>query len=172
MNQKKLTIVTLLVVIAGAVSVNELIMRSSSKEQDRELASFGERFSPEQIKWEQELARSVSKETSGKTVIGAKPSLNEKFLYEALAGRYQASLVNEGKFLKISLLPNQNALELPIENLIRDYSSIFKNAKSFAKVSSNNNVDQLILKNNAGQEIGKVLVLKNDEGRVLNIEIQ
>ena len=73
MNQKKLTIVTLVVVVAGAVLVNEFIVRAGVKDKDREVASFGERFTPEQIKWEQELANTVAKD-SGKIVVGAKPS--------------------------------------------------------------------------------------------------
>jgi hypothetical protein len=171
MNQKKLILVTLVVVVAGAVCMNEFIIRNTSKE-DREVASAGERYAPEQIKWEQELARTVSKEASDKTVIGAKPSLNEKFLYEALAGHYQASLGNQGKNLNISLLPNQNAIELNVESLIQNYGPIFKNAKSFVKSSVNATTDSVVLKNQDGREIGKVVIQKNDEGRVLNIEIQ
>ena len=171
MNQKKLIIVTLFVVVAGAVCIYEFIIRNSSKE-DREVASAGERYAPEQIKWEQELARTVSKETSDKTVIGAKPSLNEKFLYEALAGHYKAALAQQGKNLQISLLPNQDGIELNMTNLVRDYSPIFKNAKSFVKSSVNANTDSLLLKNGEGREVGKVIIQKNDQGRVLNIEIQ
>lgn len=170
MNQKKLTLITLFVVVAGAVLINEFIIRSSAKEQDREVASLGERFEPEQIKWEQELARSVSKET-GKTLIGARPSLNEKFLFEALEGKYEASVVN-GKLLKISLMPNQAALELSTDTLIKKYTSIFKDANSFEKMNSDKTTENITLKNIEGKVIGKVLILRDDQGRVLNIEIQ
>ncbi len=170
MNQKKLIIITLIVVVAGAVSINEFIIRSSAKEQDREVASFGERFEPEQIKWEQELAKTISKET-GKTLIGAKPSLNEKFLFEVLEGKYEASVVN-GKLLKISLLSNQTALELNTENLIKKHSSVFKDASSFEISKSDGATENLILKNTEGKSIGTVLILRDDQGRVLNIEIQ
>lgn len=170
MSQKKLTILTLLVIVAGAVSINELIRRNSAQEQNREVASFGERFEPEQIKWEQELAKTVSKET-GKTLIGTKPSLNEKFLFEALAGKYEASVV-DGKLLKISLIANQTALNLSIDNLIKDYSSVFKDAKSFDITATDATTENVILKNLNGKSIGKVTILKDDQGRVINIEIQ
>ena len=76
MDQKKLTIITLLVVVAGAVGINEMLIRKENKEQNREVASFGERFVPEQIKWEQELARNVSREAHGAWPRGAfQPSL-------------------------------------------------------------------------------------------------
>lgn len=170
MNQKKLTIVTLVVVVAGAVAINEFIIRNSAKEQNREVASFGERFEPEQIKWEQELAKTVSKET-GKTLLGAKPNLNEKFMYEALEGKYEATVV-EGKLLKISLMPNQTALELSTDQLIKNYSSIFKGAKSFEKANANASTENVTLKNNSGKSIGQVTIMRDDQGRVVNIEIQ
>lgn len=168
MNQKKLTVVTLVVVVAGAVLINEFIIRATVKDRDRDVASFGERFEPEQIKWEQELAKSVSKET-GKTLIGARPSLNEKFLFEALEGKYEASVVN-GKLLKISLMPNQTALDLKTDALIKKYSSVFKDASSFES-NTNKTSEHVTLRNGDGKTIGKVLILRDDQGRVLNIEI-
>lgn len=161
---------TLFVVVAGAVLINEFIIRNSSKEQDREIASFGERFEPEQIKWEQELARTVSQRT-GKTLLGAKPSLNEKFLFEALEGKYEASVVN-GKLLKISLMTSQTALELNTDVLIQKYSSVFKDARSYEKSEIDQVTENVILKNADGKAIGKVMILRNDQGRVTNIEIQ
>ncbi len=178
MSQKKLTTLTLLVVVAGAVAINEFIIRNSTIEQNREVASFGERFEPEQIKWEQELARTLSKET-GKTLIGTKPSINEKFLFEALAGKYEASVV-DGKLLKISLLSNQTALALSTDNLIKNYPAVFKGAKSFEKFNRNTasettneaKTESVVLKNVNGKAIGKVTILRDDQGRVINIEIQ
>lgn len=169
MTQKNLTIITLFVVVAGAVLINEFILRSTVKDQDREVASLGERFEPEQIKWEQELARSVSKET-GKTLIGARPSLNEKFLFEALEGKYEASVLN-GKLLKISLMTNQTALDLKTDNLIKKYASVFKDAAAF-ETNTDKATEKITLKNNDGKVIGKVMILRDDQGRVLNIEIQ
>ncbi len=169
MTQKKLTLITLMVVVAGAVLINEFILRSTVKDQDREVASFGERFEPEQIKWEQELARSVSKET-GKTLIGARPSLNEKFLFEALEGKYEASVVN-GKLLKISLMTNQTALDLKTDSLIKKYGSVFKDATTF-ETNTDKATEHVTLKNIDGKSIGKVMILRDDQGRVINIEIQ
>jgi hypothetical protein len=170
MNQKKLTILTLFVVVAGAVTINEFIVRNSTNEQDREVASSGERFEPEQIKWEQELAKTVSKQT-GKTLLGEKPSINEKFMFEALEGKYEASVV-DGKLLKISLLPNQQALALSTDILIKNYSSIFKGAKSFDTVRADASTEKVNLKNIEGKSIGVVTIARDDQGRVINIEIQ
>lgn len=170
MNQKKLTVITLFVVVASAVSINEFIIRNSVNEQEREVASFGERFAPEQIKWEQELAKVVSRE-SGKTLLGTKPSLTDKFFYEALQGKYEAQF-NEGKLLKISLIQNQSALELNAGDLIKNYAPVFKEATSYEQSTSSVGTENILLKNNQGKTIGHVTIQRNDQGRVLSIEIQ
>jgi len=171
MNQKKLTIMTLIVVVAGAVLVNEFVIRGSNHDKDREVASFGERFAPEQIKWEQELANTVSKETNGKTVVAARPSQNEKFLFEALEGKYESTVV-DGKLLKISLIQNSLPLELNTDDLIKKYSSVFKGASSFEKSTAGNGTESVLLKNSDGKSIGNATIHRNNEGRVLEIEIQ
>ena len=171
MNQKKLTIITLLVVIAGAVLVNEFIIRAGNKDKDREVASFGERFAPEQIKWEQELAHTVAKDSSGKTVVGAKPSQNEKFLFEALEGKYEAQVV-DGKLLKISVIQSMLPLELNTDELLKKYSGVFKGASGFEKSAVDAQTEAVLLKNADGKSIGNVTIRRNGEGRVLNIEIQ
>ena len=75
MTQKTITMLSMMLVIFGAVMVNEFVLKSGSAEQDRTLASFGERFEPSQIKWEQELANTISKDPNAKTVLGLDPAL-------------------------------------------------------------------------------------------------
>lgn len=170
MNQKKLTILTLVVVAAGAVTVNELIMRAGNKEQNREVASFGERYVPEQIKWEQELAKTISQNT-GKTQIGAKPNISDKFLYEALEGHYDAQVV-DGKLLKISLRDNNDPVALDIETAIKKYNAVFKNSAQYTVQKVDGTTDSVVLKDATGAQTGIVTVKRTAEGRVLNIEIK
>ena len=171
MNQKKLTILTLLVVVAGAVGVNELVIRSANKEQNREVASFGERFVPEQIKWEQELARNVSREAHGKTLIADRPSISEKFLYEALEGKYQAQVV-DGKLLKISVIQNQEGVALDTKTAFTKYAAVFKEAKSFESKVVDQATESVVLKNAGGLTIGNVTIHRTSDGRLLDLEIQ
>lgn len=170
MNQKKLTILTLVVVAAGAVTVNELIMRAGNKEQNREVASFGERYVPEQIKWEQELAKTVS-QNAGKTQIGAKPNISDKFLYEALEGHYDAQVV-DGKLLKISLRDNNDPVTLDIEAAIKKYNAVFKNSAQHTVQKVDSTTDSVVLKDATGNQTGTVTVKRTAEGRVINIEIK
>ena len=171
MNQKKLTILTLVVVVAGAVTVNELIMRVSGKDQNREVASFGERFVPEQIKWEQELAKTVSRDANTKTLIAAKPSIGEKFLYEALEGKYDAQVVN-GKLLKISLMQNQEAVLMDTAQVFKKYSEVFKGASTYQTQTLTPTTEAMVLKDAVGKEMGRVTIQRSVEGRVLDIEIK
>lgn len=172
MNQKKLVFLTLVVVVAGAVFVNEMIVKPNAQTPDRDMASATERYQPEQIKWEQELAKTVSREANGQTVIGAKPTLSEKFLYEALEGHYQAQVVN-GRILKISLMPNRDALDIDFANVIKKYSAVFKDAKSFDRQpAAQANGEAIALRSADAQTIGLVTVQRNAQGRVVSLEIQ
>lgn len=173
MKQKKLVFLTLVVVVAGAVFVNEMIVKPSQNQSpDRDMASATERYQPEQIKWEQELAKTVSREANSQTVIGAKPSLSEKFLYEALEGRYEAQVVN-GRVLKISLMPNREALDIDFTNVIKKYSGVFKDAKSFDRqTAQQENGESIALQSADAQTIGRVTVQRNAQGRVISLEIQ
>ena len=171
MDQKKLTVITLVFVVAAAVVVNEMVIRSKSQEQNREVASFGQRFEPEQIKWEQELAKTVSTAADGKTVIAAKPSLSEKFLFEALEGKYDAQVV-DGKILRISLLQNQEGINFSSVEVFKKYSGVFKDASKFESKTVENGIESVVLKNSEDRQIGHVTVRRNAEGRVVDIEIQ
>ncbi len=171
MTQKNLTMLTLCAVVLGAAVVNEVIIRNSNTEQDREVASFGERFEPRQIKWEQELAQTVSKETNAKTLLGKKPNLQDRLLFEVFEGHYEAKL-NEGKIQKISLLENQAPIQMDTESFLKDYASVLKNFDHY-KISSTDAKNEAVqLKDKSGQDIGKFNIQRDDQGRVLTIEVQ
>ena len=171
MNQKKLIILTLLVVVAGAVTINELVVRAAGKDQNREVASFGERFVPEQIKWEQELAKTVSRDTNGKTLVAGKPSISEKFLYEALEGKYDAQVV-DGKLLKITLMQNHEPVILDTAKAIQNYTTVFKNTEKFEVQKVDNTTESVLLKDASGKQTGVVTIHRTAEGRVLDLEIK
>ncbi len=171
MKQKNIIFVTLVVVAVGAVFVNELIVQGADSESNREVASSSERYRPEQIKWEQELARTISRETNSQTILAAQPSLSEKFLYEALEGRYEAQVVN-GKILKITLMPNREALNIDVNSVIKKYSSVFKEAKGFNRQLAEANTETINLIGADAQSIGRVIVLRNAQGLLTSLEIQ
>ena len=157
-------------VILGAVLVNELVLKSASTDQNREVASFGERFEPSQIKWEQELANSISKDSKVKTVLATKPTSQDKLLFEIFEGRYEAQL-NQGKINKIALLPNQAPIELNTSDFMKEYASVMKDFDSFEKTQSSPSSESMDLKNKNGAVVGKLVINRDDKGRVLSIEV-
>jgi hypothetical protein len=171
MEQKKLAVISMVFVVAAAVVVNEMVIRAKSQDLNREVASFGQRFEPEQIKWEQELAKTVSTASDGKTVIGSKPSLSEKFLFEALEGKYDAKVV-DGKILRISLLQNQMGINFSSVDVFKKYSGVFKDASRFEGLPLENGVEKVLLKNSEDRQIGQVTVRRDSDGRIVDIEIQ
>ncbi len=169
MNQKAVTIMSMSLVILGAVLVNEFVLKSGSGDQNREVASFGERFEPSQIKWEQELANSISKDDKSKTVLATKPNSDDKLLFEIFEGRYGAQL-NQGKISKISLLPNQAPVELNTTDFMKEYASVMKDFDTYELTGSTSAADSIQLKK-SGAVVGNLLINRDDKGRVLSIEI-
>ena len=165
-------------VVIAAVAVNEFVLKASSTDQDRQVASFGERFEPDQIKWEQELANTISKDSQSKVVLGTKPNLQDRLLFEVFEGHYQAQL-RDGKINKITLLPNQNPIEINTASFVKDYVSTMKGSvvilndfDSFEQKSTSATSNQINLKNKSGTSIGNLTINHDDQGRVLSIEMQ
>ena len=171
MHPKTKIILSLLGVVLGAVLVNEIVLSSGAPEKDRAVASFGERFEPEQIKWEQELAKTISKDSQAKTVLATKPSSQDRLMFEFFEGRYQATL-NEGKINKISLLPNQAPIEFNTISFMKDYGFNLKDFDSFEMNPTKDLQDSVRLKNKSGAVIGLLVIHRDDKGRVLLIEVQ
>lgn len=170
MTQKNITIMSMCAVIAGAVLVNEYIVRNIKSEQDRNVASFGERFEPNQIKWEQELAQSVSKDSKTKTLLGTKPNLHDRLLFEVFEGRYEAKL-DQGKIQKISVLENQAPIQMKTDDFLNDYGSLLRNYSSYTKTQVDAAHEDVQLKAKDGAAVGVLKIERDDKGRVLNIEI-
>lgn len=171
MSQKNITIFTLCAVVLGAVAINEIIIKNSRSESDRAVASFGERYEPGQIKWEQELAKTVSQDTQAKTLLGKKPSLQDRILFEVFAGKYEAKL-NQGKIQKISLLENQSPIDLKTDQFMKEYGNSFKAFDSYQVSSVDSSHESIQLKNKTGDSVGQFLIQRDTQGRVLSIEVQ
>lgn len=170
MTSKNITLLSLGAVVLGAVMVNEVIIRSANKDQDRQVASFGERFEPKQIKWEQELANAVSKETNAKTLLGKKPNLQDRLLFEVFEGHYEAKM-SQGKIQKISLLSNQAPIEMNTEDFLRDYATVMKAFDKYEISKSDSKKESVQLKKD-GKDVGQLNIQRDDQGRVLSIEVE
>lgn len=171
MTQKNMTLLSLCAVVLSAVVVNEIIIRNSSTEKDRAVASFGERFEPSQIKWEHELAQTVSTQTNSKTLLGKKPNLQDRLLFEFFEGHYEAKL-DQGKIQKISVLDNQAPILLNTEDFLKDYAAVIKVFDHYQISKTDSKTELVELKNKQDQAVGKLNIQRDDQGRVLTIEVQ
>lgn len=171
MTQKNITILSLCAVVLGAVVVNEVIIRNTNSDQDRAVASFGERFEPSQIKWEQELAQTVSTQTNAKMLLGKKPNLQDRLLFEVFEGHYEAKL-DQGKIQKISLLQNQAPIQLDTEGFLKDYANVIKTFDHYEISKTDAKNESVQLKDKQDQAVGKLMIQRDDQGRVLTIEVQ
>jgi hypothetical protein len=171
MTQKNMTILSMCAIVLASVVVNEVIIRNSNNEQDRAVASFGERFEPNQIKWEHDLAKTVSKEINAKTLLGKKPNLQDRLLFEVFEGHYEAKL-EQGKIQKISLLENQTPLNVTTEDFMKDYAVAMRSFEAYQVKQIDSKSESVQLKDKAGAEVGLLKIQRDDKGRVLTIEIQ
>lgn len=171
MNQKNITIFSMLAIVLGAVLVNEIIIRQSDTDQNRQVASLGERFEPNQIKWEHELAKTVSQDEKQKILMARKPNLQDRLMYELFEGKYEAKLV-EGQIKKISLIQSQMPIELKTVDFMNNYTSTLKNYDTYTQTAIDVQHEEIHLKDKTGSEVGLLKIERDDQGRVLNIEIQ
>lgn len=171
MNQKTTTILAMVSVIVASVLVNELVMKATSSDKDRDIASFGERFEPSQIKWEQELANTISKDAHAKTVLGIKPNPQDKLLFEIFEGRYEAQMT-DGRIRKISLLPNQDPLEIKTAEFIKEYAALTKDFDIYEMSSSTAQAESVNLKKKSGEVVGNLVINRDDKGRVVSVQVQ
>lgn len=140
------------------------------EENDREVASFGERNSVEQIKWEQNLARDLAA-GKVKTQLSAQVSWQDVFLYEFLRGQYNVAL-KEGQIERITLQGQQEGFAIDIAQFMNEYGSKIRTFTKFEIKKIDEKQDVVQLKNASGQDVGAFLFSRNDLGRVIEIIVK
>jgi hypothetical protein len=158
-------------VVVAAVVVNELVLKATSSDKDRDVASFGERFEPSQIKWEHELAATISKDDKAKTILALKPNSEDKLLFQILEGRYEAKVV-DGKIHRISVLPNQTPVDMKTVDFMKEYAAVMKNFDIYEMTQTSALADSVNLKKKSGEVVGNLVINRDDKGRVVSVEVQ
>lgn len=140
------------------------------EENDREVASFGERNSAEQIKWEQSLARDLAT-GKVKTQLASQVSWQDIFVYEFLRGQYNIS-VKQGQIDRITLQEQHEGFAIDVNQFMKDYGSKIKNFSKFEikKIDSKQDIVELL--DASGSNAGTFLFNRNDQGRVTEIVVQ
>lgn len=160
---------SLVAVIAIAFATHYFFV-NHIEENDREVASFGERNSVEQIKWEQNLARDLAA-GKVKTQLPSQVSWQDVFVYEFLRGQYNISL-KEGQIDRITLQDQQEGFAIDVNQFMKDYGSKIKKFSKFEVKKVDAKQDIVELSDASGHDAGAILINRNDLGRVTEIVIQ
>lgn len=160
---------SLVAVIAIAFATHYFFV-SHIEENDREVASFGERNSAEQIKWEQNLARDLAA-GKVKTQLGSQVSWQDVFVYEFLRGQYNISL-KQGQIDRITLQEQHEGFAIDVNQFMKDYGSKIKNYSKFEIKKIDPKKDVVELTDSSGHDAGAFLFNRNDQGRVTEIVVQ
>lgn len=143
------------------------VQRIESKE--RELASFSERNTTPQIKWEQKIADELSESTA--TQVSVKPNWQDLLVYEYLSGHYDVT-VRQGQIEKMQLQPAMNGVRFQTKDFMEKFGHQIKSFATYKieKTSSNNEHVQLFDK--TGSQAGSVQIQRDDKGLVKDISFQ
>jgi hypothetical protein len=138
--------------------------------KDRGIASFGERNSVDQIKWEHNLARDLAA-GKVKTQPPSQVSWQDVFVYEFLRGQYDVS-VKQGQIEKITLQNQHEGFSIDINQFMKDYGSKMKNYSKFQVKKIDAKQEVVELHDASGHDAGAFLFNRNDQGRVVEIVVQ
>lgn len=147
------------------------VQRIETKENgtDRDVASFGERNSGPQIKWEQKIAEELS--DSKTTQASVKPNWHDLLVYEYLSGQYDIS-VHQGRIEKMQLQSTMSGVKFMTKDFIEKYGRKMKNFVTYKIDSENAHLEVVRLYDQQGADAGTVKIERSDEGLVQNILIQ
>lgn len=161
--------VSLVGVIAVAFATHYFFVKHI-EEQDRDVASFGERNSVDQIKWEQNLARDLA-EGKVKTQLSSQVSWQDVFVYEFLRGQYNISL-KQGQIDRITLQEQHEGFAIDVNQFMKDYGAKIKNYSKYEVKKIDAKQDVIVLQDASGHDAGAFLFNRNDQGRVTEIVVQ
>lgn len=172
LGQKKITLLSLIAVVLGAVLVNELVLKDNlSDDVNRKVASFGERNEPEQIKWEQELAQTVSQDTNGSSRVAKKPTKVDRLMFEMLEGKYEAEL-NQGVVSRLIVQRNQTPITMDTESFLKSYGSILRSYDHYESSRLDPLHESIKLKNKSGENVGQFIIERDSSNRIVAIDVK
>lgn len=96
-------------VFISSMFLNQLLSktRDDIEKQGRAVASIDNTIDVRQVKWEQELAKSISKNNSEQVLAGGRPSLQDQLVFGELEGKYGVKL-SAGRISSLEFLSEAN----------------------------------------------------------------
>lgn len=168
--KKQAQIILSLVGVVATALITQNLFIAKMNEKDRAVASFGERNSQEQIKWEQNLARDLSAQ-GAQAQLPTQVSWQDVLVYEVLKGQYQVSF-KQGTLDKVILQDNQEGVQIDTEKFMKEFAPKIKKFSKFEIKKGEGPQEIIELQDSLGQSAGSFNFIKNDQGRVTEITVQ
>jgi hypothetical protein len=166
-NTQKIILSFVFVIAISFVTHYFFVERIETK--DRELASFAERSSVPQIKWEQKIAEELS--SSATTQGAVKPSWQDLMVYEYLAGQYDV-VVKQGHIEKMQLQPSMSGVKFQTQEFIEKYVRKMKTFSRYQTEFQNSNSEVIEFFDQQGASAGRLKIDRDDKGLVQVISLQ
>ncbi len=163
-------ILSFVVVIASAFLTHHFFISKLSESQNRDVANFGERNSAHQIQWEHQMADELAQNRSG-VQVAVRPNWQDQLAYEFFMGQYDISL-SGGAIQKITLQKEMRGVPLSTDQFIKKYGHQLKEFTSFKRQQVNSQTEMVDLFNKSGHPAGHFQIIRNDEGRVVELVVQ
>ncbi len=171
-NIKKIVLSFTFVVGTAFVTHYFFVQRIENQDSNRDVASFGERNSSPQIKWEQKVAEELSESTT--TQASVKPNWQDLLVYEYLSGQYDV-VIRQGQIEKMQLQPSMTGVQFETKEFIEKYGHQIKKFATY-KIQTNPDGDakneNVQLFDQSGGAAGVIHIQRTDKGLVQNISFQ
>lgn len=171
-NTQKIILSFAFVLCTAFVTHFFFVQRIASKDVDsgRDVASFGERNSSPQIKWEQSIADELSNSTTTQTAV-TRPNWHDLLVYEYLSGQYDV-VVGQGHIEAFKLQPSMAGVKFQTKDFIEKYGRKMKTFATYKIQRTADNNEQVQLFDQSGGSAGIVQIQRDDKGLVQNISIR
>ncbi len=157
------------VFVLGIAFLTHFFFVQRVENQNRGVASFGERNSTGQIKWEHKVAEELAQQNQFQG--SQKVSWHDSLVYEYLAGQYNID-IKQGQIQRLELQGQMDGVRFKTEEFVEKYGPKMKNYAKFKINKVDALTEKVELTDASGAAAGSFVIQRNDQGRVQAISIQ
>lgn len=137
--------------------------------KNRNIASFMDRTSGQQVQWEQQVAKDIS--TMKPKATGLKRSEKDQLFFEFLQGQYNYRAIGEKDRL-IELSESNEGVVIDTKSFVEKFGQQLQNFSTFEITPLHEKEEKVSLMDQYGAPTGFFIIHRNDQGRVQTILIQ
>ena len=158
-----------LVVVTAFLTHQFYILKLNKNEAGRDLATFSERNSDQQIKWEQNIAQELSN-SKEHVQMAVKPNWQDQMSFEFLQGQYDVVSAH-GQIQKLILQSAKSGVVFDSKDFMSQFGPQIKFYESY-QISKNLNRETVSLYDKVGQSAGSLEITRDEKGHVTEVLIK